>query len=133
MAEIVLDASAVLVWLFDEPGQERVEAALAHDECLMSAVNLSEVVAKLTDDGMDESEVAATIQDLRVQIRELDEVRAIAAGMLRPGTRSAGLSLGDRACIALAQELQLPVMTADRPWLTVDLGIEVRLARPDSP
>ena len=130
MTEVVLDASALLAVLLQEPGAEIVERALDAGPCGISAVNLAEVVTKLVDRGGDEKTIRAGLDALQLDIRPFDEALAIDAGMLRPLTRPLGLSLGDRACIALARSLDLPVMTADRKWDRLDLGIAVLLARP---
>jgi PIN domain nuclease of toxin-antitoxin system len=126
----VLDASAVLAHLHGEEGSERVIAAIK-EGALMSAVNLSEVVARLTDRGLSEEAIGSSIGLLGVPCVPFDEGAAYAAGLLRPGSRAAGLSLGDRACLALGRERNLPVLTADRAWSGLDLGtgIEVVLLR----
>ena len=126
MSEWVLDASAALAVLQQEPGEERVEQALA-DGAVISAVNLSEVVAKLADRGMPEAEIRADITRLRLDVAPFNGVDAFAAGLLRPATRAAGLSLGDRACIALGRRSRLPVLTADIAWTALDLGPGVEI------
>lgn len=127
MPEFVLDASALLIWLFREPGLEHVDALLRDHEVAVSAVNISETVATLLDRHVVEADAA--IQAMELTIIPFDETRALAAASLRPITRHAGLSLGDRACLALARELNVPAVTADRSWLQVDLGVEVQFAR----
>lgn len=127
MPEAVLDASAVLAVLQEEPGAETVESLLA--ECVISTVNLSEVVAKLVDNGIDG---AAAVRLTEAQaFRPVDHTLDLAriAGTLRAETRAAGLSLGDRACLALALALGLPVFTTDRAWQGLPLDIEVRSIR----
>ena len=98
---------------------------------LISAVNLSEVVARLTDRGLSEEAIGRSIGLLGVPCIPFDETAAYSAGMLRPASRAAGLSFGDRACLALGRERNLPVLTADRAWSGLDLGpgIEVVLLR----
>lgn len=130
MAEAVLDASALLVWLFDEPGTELVTPVLRSERCLVSALNLAEVATRLLEDGMGERDARATITDLQLRVVAFDERRAWEAAGLRAATRAAGLSLADRACIALGREFQAPVLTADRAWTQLDIGVEVRLTRP---
>ena len=131
MTDVVLDASAVLAVLLREPGAEIVERALDRGPCAISAVNLSEVAAKLVDRGGDEKSIRAGLDSMQLEVQPFDETLAIEAGMLRTLTRPLGLSLGDRACIALARSLNLPVMTADRKWDRLNLDIAVLLARPD--
>lgn len=127
MAEAVLDASAVLALLHGEPGGETIEPILA--ECVISTVNLSEVIAKLVENGI---EGATAVQLAEAQpFRPVDHTLAMAriTGTLRAETRHAGLSLGDRACLALAIAKGLPVFTADRAWQGLPLDIEVRAIR----
>jgi PIN domain nuclease of toxin-antitoxin system len=124
----VLDASALLALLNSELGSEIAAEALAGGAA-MSAVNLSEVVAKLAEAGMASQVIHAALDPLGIDVRPFDAELAYLAGMLRPLTRTAGLSLGDRVCVALAQSLQLPVVTADRQWDSLDLGVVVRLVR----
>lgn len=126
MSDAVLDSSAVLALILEEPGAERVEAYLPGAK--LSAVNLGEVVAKLRDLGMPEPTVDAVLDGLQVDIRPHDRREAVASGFLRPATRTAGLSLGDRACLALAATLAMPAVTADRSWQSIAVGIGVQVA-----
>jgi ribonuclease VapC len=128
MAGYVLDASALLVLLKGETGSERVIEALM-DGTVISAVNFSEVVAKLREGGMLEEAIHESLDSLELDIVEFDTEFAYQAGLLRPLTKSAGLSLGDRACLALAQNLNLPALTADRAWDGLSLGIRVQVIR----
>lgn len=127
MAECVLDASAALARLRGERGADVVEARL--EAALMSAVNYAEVVSKLIDLGTSADTAADAAGALGMAVVPFDELAAVRVGSLRDGTRSRGLSIGDRACIALAERLALPVLTADRAWAELDLGIEVVLIR----
>ena len=97
----------------------------------MSAVNYAEVVGKLVDRGLDPAEMAADLAHLDVEIVPIDRDLAEVAGRLRTQTRSAGLSLGDRCCLALAKHLGAPAMTTDKAWepLGTALGIRIELAR----
>lgn len=124
---IVWDASALLAIMNDEPGADTVRETLP--EAVISSVNLAEVVGKLVDGGMPESQVVNDLGELNLSNAPFDADQAYAAGFLRSATRSRGLSLGDRACLSLALHLGLPVLTADRAWTVLDLGVEVRLAR----
>lgn len=125
MSRVVLDSSAVLAVILEEPGADRVERHLPG--ALVSAVNVGEVVAKLRDLGMPEGTVERVLDGLQVDVRPHDLEAALAAGHLRPATRSGGLSLGDRACLALARMLGLPAITADRHWLAVSGAIGVQI------
>ncbi|MBE3577908.1 MAG: type II toxin-antitoxin system VapC family toxin [Limnochordales bacterium] len=125
----VLDASALLAYLFDEPGAETVAEALASGVA-MSAVNLSEVLAKLEDHGVG---VDRAIRDLTaygildaIEIMDFTLAQAQEAARLRTSTTIMGLSLADRACLALAKTLGLPALTADSTWTAVP-GVSVRL------
>ena len=128
MADYVLDASALLVLLKGETGSERVIEALM-DGAAISAVNFSEVVAKLREGGMLEEAIHESLDSLELDIVEFDTEFAYQAGLLCPLTKSAGLSLGDRACLALAQNLNLPALTADRAWDGLSLGIRIQVIR----
>jgi PIN domain nuclease of toxin-antitoxin system len=127
MSEAVLDASAVLAWLRDEPGGDRVEAASKRSR--ISAVNLAEVAQRLLAHDGSEALVRDIISDLPWTIVEFDAALALEAGFLRRTTRKQGLSLGDRACLALAMRECIPVLTADGAWAELDLGVEVVLIR----
>lgn len=127
MADVVLDTSALLALVFDEPGGDMVAPHIA--TATMSAVNLSEAVSKLTDRGASFDEVTAIISGLSLAIAVFDVEQAWVTGALRSATRQHGLSLGDRACLALARTRGLPAMTADRTWAEVDAGVEVRVIR----
>lgn len=130
VSELVTDASAALILINNEPGFERVVAALgAAENSYMSAVNFAEVGAKLADDGLREHQIREMLDGLPVAAVPFGAADALAAALLRPLTRHAGLSLGDRACIALAIALNQPVLTADRAWADLGLPIEVILAR----
>ena len=110
----VLDASAVLCLIRAEPGAEAVKAALPGS--VISAVNLEEVVKKLSDLGMDGVLISAVLDPLQLNAIDFDGDQARACGMLRPATRGRGLSLGDRACLALAARLDATALTTDRVW-----------------
>lgn len=127
MSNWVLDASALLAMLNREVGSERVAAALA--DAVMSSVNLSEVVAKLSDQGRAETEIRSYLNALGIVIVPFDLELAYRSGCLRSGTKSAGLSFGDRACLALAESLNIPALTSDRAWTTLNLNIQVQLIR----
>ena len=108
----MLDASAVLAVLFDEPGAETVYAHLNASH--MSVVNLSEVYATLMDGGMSFDEASELVRPLPMRLRTYRDVHAWRTAELRAVTKSLGLSLGDRACLAHAMMEDLPVLTSDR-------------------
>ena len=128
MSEWILDASALLAYLYRENGADRVEAALRAD-IAMSAVNLSEVIAKLLDAGWIEPTILQSIRLADVAVVEFDEAAAYEAGSLRALTCHRSLSLGDRACLALARRVGAPVLTADRAWGDLQLGVPVEVIR----
>lgn len=112
----VFDSSALLALIFDEAGAAKVESLLAGDDSVVGAANLSEVLAKLADQGLSDAEIEAVVESLAIRIEPLSEAQAVAAGRLRRQTRALGLSLGGRCCLALAQACDAVVVTADRPW-----------------
>lgn len=97
-----------------EPGADKVLAMLPG--AYLSSVNFAEIISRLCDWGKSASEGISDVEALGVEIVDFDVDQAAAAGELRPMTRSLGLSLGDRACLALARRQGLPVLTADRAW-----------------
>ena len=127
MSNVVLDASALLALLNAEPGQEEVQRSIPG--AAVSAVNLSEVVAKLTEAGMSEEAVRSALEDIEIDVHPFDRESAYQTGALRTATKKLGLSLGDRACIALGGQLKRPVLTADRNWRDLELGLEIRVIR----
>ena len=128
MARIVLDASVLLAHLNGEPGAERAEAYFG--DALISAVNWSEAIAKLTERGVSLGLARQALSRYGLQVVHLDqELGEWTGGALRPKTKALGLSLGDRACLAPAQRQALPVLTADKTWKQLDLAIEVQLLR----
>ena len=130
MSSSVLDASAALAYLQGEAGADRVAEALAAG-ALLSVVNLAEVMTKLAADGLSEEGVRGSLQVLRAETAVFEEADAVSTGLLRPVTRPLGLSLGDRACVALALKSGLPVLTTDRAWAGIGslLDVEVELIR----
>ncbi len=124
---VVLDASALLALLNGEDGAEAVAAVLP--EAAVSAVNISEVVAKLAEAGMPRKAIRDALQGLPLDVVPFDQEQAYEAGLLRPSTRGIGLSLGDRACLSLALRLALPALTADRTWQQLAGGAKGRLIR----
>ncbi len=127
MSDVILDASALLTIFLAEPGADQALRALP--TAVISAVNLVEVAAKLQERGMPDDRVRAAIEALELNIVALDSSLAIEAGLLRAHTRSAGLSLGDRACLALARSRGGVALTADRAWEKLDIGVSVELVR----
>lgn len=133
----VLDASALLAYLFEEPGAAEVERALK-GQAVISAVNWAEVVSKFADRGESPDAARKRLIDHGVLGKVLnvvvfDEAQACETARLRQPTRRAGLSLGDRACLALGLSRNLPVMTAERSWRSLDVGVRLITIRWSSP
>ena len=132
-ASAVLDASALLAYLQGEAGSETVEAALAVG-AIINVVNYAEVLSRLGDAG---EEPATAHRRLREQglvgglleVVALTEDDSVVIAQLRAPTRAQGLSLGDRACLATGLRLGRPVITADRAWAGINVGVTVRLIR----
>ncbi len=129
MPRSLLDASALLALIQSEQGAEAVSNALSLGAA-MSAVNVEEVAARLHHQGWSERDIASSLGVLGIEFLPFNAETALASGALRPATASAGLGLGDRACLATAAIQGLPVLTADRAWLELEqLGVEVRTIR----
>lgn len=127
MDELIVDASALLALLNDEPGAEVVAQAIPG--AAISAVNLAEVVAKLAEMGVPEQDIRTALGPLGLETVPFDEPTAYRTGLLRPQTRRLGLSLADQACLALGLARECPVLTADRTWQSLDLGLPIRAIR----
>jgi len=125
MSEVVLDASALLALLHDEPGAAKVAEVLARAR--ISAVNLAEVVSHFVHLGMPANEVDTMLRPLPIDVVAADEALARIVGRLRSVTASAGLSLGDRFCLALAERDGLPALTADKQWRTIADAVSARI------
>ena len=133
MSNFVLDASALLAYLRDESGATVVENALTQG-AYVSIVNWAEVLSKVTELGEDPQAFAQRLKDEgllgnSLEIISLTEEDAVTIAQLQPLTISAGLSFGDRACLALGKRLGLPVLTADRTWTSLSLGVQVQSIR----
>lgn len=125
--EVVVDASAILVLVQGEPGAATVADCVPG--AYISAVNYAEVVGKLADAVVPRSQIELALSSLGLRVVPLDEAAACEVGMLRPATRKSGLSLGDRACLALGVASGLPVLTADRAWSQVEVGAVIEVIR----
>ncbi len=129
----VLDASAVVAYLLDEVGEPKVAAAIAGGPCAMTTVNTCEVLTKLSDKGTPLEEVQAALDEMGLIIVNFDEELANIAASLRMRTKHIGASLGDRACLALAQRAAqtgaVTVCTAERACASVKWPFKVILIR----
>jgi PIN domain nuclease of toxin-antitoxin system len=124
---VVLDASAVLALLFAERGGDLVQRHLA--AAIICAPNVTEVVTKLIDGGRPSDEAMRVFVALGLTVVPLDSALALRAGAMWEVGRDHGLSLADRACLALAEREKLPALTADRVWRDLKLGVEVQFIR----
>lgn len=128
MSETVLDASALLALLNAEKGADLVQGLLP--EAVISTVNLAEVITRLSAVGMPENAIRDSLALLGLETAPFDEEQSFQTGLIYPLVKPFGLSLGDRACLALARTLTATAVTADRAWKDVDLGISIQIIRP---
>jgi len=129
----VLDASALMAVLHDEDGASMVMEAIGEGAAI-SVANWAEVLSKLAEAGRSPEDASAELRRAEgsrraLTIEPMTAPDCIAIARLRPITRAQGLSLADRACLALAQRLRVPALTADREWVAADVEAEVRLIR----
>ncbi len=129
---MLLDASAVLGYLNNEPGMAFIEGVLLSGQACISQVNQAEVISKLLDWGLSFDEAQQTLSKLALASEPFSPEIALETARLRPLTRDHGLSLGDRACLATARLRQHQVLTGDRDWLkvAVALGLTIVSFRP---
>ena len=127
MSSVVLDASALLALLNEEPGKDVVEEAIG--DCSISAVNYCEVIGKLIDAGVPDDDARHTVDLLNIEIVDFDAELAFQAASLRLATRRFGLSLGDRCCLALGIARKATVLTSERNWSKLKIGAKVKQIR----
>ena len=131
----VLDASALMAIILREPGFERVRETLKEgDANWIGVVNWAEVLSKTAERGASPEELDQQLRKSgfigqQIQVRALDEAQALEIASLRPLTRALGLSLGDRACLALAKAEGATVLTADRAWSQLKVGVSITVIR----
>jgi ribonuclease VapC len=126
--QIILDASAIIAYLDDEPGSDVVEQWLPNSAASM--VNICEVISVLVREGKPEEQVSQGVLELVPTIVPFGwEIARITAGLIAV-TQAKGLGLGDRAALATAQIMKLPVLTAESRWLDVPVEIDIQLIRP---
>ena len=127
----VMDASALLALMQGERGGDVVNDLIVEHECVASSVNIVEVGTRLVDKGLAPVHLARTLKELDVQTIDFDLEQALLSASLRVTTRLAGLSLGDRACLALAQLMKGTAVTADSAWSDIAeaVGVEVLMIR----
>jgi PIN domain nuclease of toxin-antitoxin system len=126
-AGVVIDASAALAYVLEERGGEQVLDVI--DGAAISTVNWAEVVEKAISADVDDRSLRSIFEGLGAAVLPVDADQAEYAARLHKPTRGLGLSLADRICFALAASRDSPVMTADKAWVEVDVGVEVQLIR----
>jgi len=127
MTKCVLDASAVLAVVLSEEGKDSVLSLI--DRPLVSTVNMAEARSKLADFGLTSPQISASLSLMDLDIIDFNDHQSKLSGDLRNETRIAGLSLGDRACIALAISMGAEALTTDRTWSKINLPISIRQLR----
>lgn len=127
MKPVILDASALIAFIAQEKGAEKVSVHIAN--AIISSVNLAEVASYMVFKGLDAVKVTALLDDLALIVADYDNQQALLTGQLRAQTSKQGLSLGDRACLALALTRKLPVLSADTAWKALDIGVKIQLIR----
>lgn len=127
-SKVVLDASALLCLLNDEPGADQIVDVLTRS--VIGTASLAEVVSKLRERGLSLDEVREALGGLHLDVRPLSPAQALIVGDLRPATKALGLSLGDRACLALAIDLQAEMFTTDGALANAGVGIAITNVRP---
>ncbi len=129
MSAIIIDASAILAAILGESGGDAVFDML--DDAAVSTVNVAEVYTYAALNDLPTAAIDAFFADTGIEIAPFDQQQAVTAGQLASVTRKAGLSLGDRSCLALAKIRGARVLTADRPWQQVadDAGLTITLLR----
>lgn len=132
-AVAVLDASALIAFMYDEPGALKVQAAMARG-AIVSAVNWAETLSDMAERGesVDVAEPRVLTRIMKagtIEILTFDALHAAQVARLRTPTKSLGLSLGDRACLALGRLHRLPVLTTDRAWRALRLSIKIDVIR----
>ncbi len=127
MTKIVFDSSAILALLKMESGHEIVAKNL--EQAVVSSVNFCEVVTFLSKKTTKQGEMIKFLTETFDCIEDFNIEQAIIAGSFIKITKDYGLSLGDRACLALAKYKNIPVLTADKTWSKLNLGIKIKLIR----
>ncbi|MEA2879985.1 MAG: hypothetical protein QOF14_5181 [Hyphomicrobiales bacterium] len=127
MASAILDSSAVLALLNSEPGAEAVSAAL--EDAILCTVNYAEVISKLVERGATLEHARSALAAIDIGFAVFDKALAERTGAMRVSTKHLGLSLGDRACIALAERENVPALTSDHRWAKLESSAEIRVIR----
>jgi ribonuclease VapC len=115
----VMDASAILALMQAEKGWEVVDDLIREQQCVASCVNIAEVGTRMIDKGLAPSQLERTLKELDIQPVDFDLEQSTLCAELRLSTKHAGLSLGDRACLALTKLMDGTAVTSDRAWLDI--------------
>ena len=127
MSMAVFDTSALLAHLNRETGADVVEAWLDRGGAAVSALTVQELAKKIVERGGTRGDADETVDDLGLAVHDLTRELGLDAGAMVAATKPKGLSEGDRACLALARHLDVPAVTADRPWAEIADGVGVRV------
>ena len=127
MSAVVFDSSVLIAILRQEPGSEVGERSL--NDALISTVNLAEVATYLARNSVPPETINQALAAFPIEVIPFDREQGLIAGCLYPACKSLGLSLGDRACLALAKSKSLPVLTADKAWLELEINVDVNSIR----
>ena len=127
MSAVVFDSSVLIAILRQEPGSEVGEQSL--NDALISTVNLAEVATYLARNSVPPETIDRALTAFPIEVVPFDREQGLIAGCLYPACKSLGLSLGDRACLALAKSKSLPVLTADKAWLELEIDVSVNSIR----
>lgn len=125
--KVIFDASALLILLNKEPGYLVVKEYVS--QAIISAINFSETLTVLMNIGIPQEDAVKLSTSIITEIIPFDSNQAILCASLRTITKQYGLSIGDRACLALAKYKNLPVITADKVWQQLNLPLDIILAR----
>ena len=119
----------MLAYLKPEPASENLEMWLA--DSIICSINHSEVADYFAMNGHSRAAIEAMLGRAEISVIDLDKELALDAAMMRPITKKAGLSIGDRCCLALARRMKLPALTGDRKWeqIAAEIGVEIQLIR----
>jgi PIN domain nuclease of toxin-antitoxin system len=127
MKSFVLDASALLASIYEEKGKLIVDRY--SENAIISTVNITEVIEQLIRTGSEVSAIEEIVRKFSIKRIDYNEEHAFIAARLREPTKKLGLSLGDRACLALAITEKLPVLTADKAWKDIKVGVKIQVIR----
>ena len=127
MSAVVFDSSVLIAILRQEPGSDVGEQSL--NDALISTVNLAEVATYLARNSVPPETINQALAAFPIEVVPFDREQGLIAGCLYPACKSLGLSLGDRACLALAKSKSLPVLTADKAWLELKINVDVKTIR----